>query len=139
MPWPISVIEVRSVDTADLYGETDQQALQAEAPVIYEQDVPLYPGGPVGVFEVVKRAVFDHAGGAMGVLGVARDITERKRAEAQIERLAFYDPLTQLCNRRLFQDRLEQAQAASARNGQWAAVEPPIACDDEEAEQWQGE
>ena len=109
-------------DMAAEYEDTDRRALNADAPVVYEQEVPLRPGGPAGVFEVIKRAVHDHAGEPIGVLGVARDITERKRAEAQIERLAFYDPLTQLCNRRLFQDRLEQAQAASARSGEWAAV-----------------
>ena len=37
------------------------------------------------------------------------DITERKKAEEEINRLAFYDSLTNLPNRRLFYDRLEQA------------------------------
>jgi diguanylate cyclase (GGDEF)-like protein len=44
------------------------------------------------------------------------DITEHKKAEEQIHQLAFYDPLTQLPNRRLFHDRLEQALVASARS-----------------------
>ncbi|MEN9539851.1 MAG: hypothetical protein RLZZ126_2086, partial [Pseudomonadota bacterium] len=43
------------------------------------------------------------------------DITDRKHAEAEIEHLAFYDPLTQLPNRRLLIDRLKQALAACAR------------------------
>ena len=43
------------------------------------------------------------------------DITERKRAEARIEKLAFYDPLTQLPNRRLLLDRLQQALPTSVR------------------------
>jgi diguanylate cyclase (GGDEF)-like protein len=37
---------------------------------------------------------------------MARDITERKEAERQIEQLAFFDPLTRLPNRRLLNDRL---------------------------------
>jgi len=41
------------------------------------------------------------------VLWLVRDITERKESDIQIENLAFYDPLTNLPNRRLFQDRLE--------------------------------
>ena len=105
------------------HADTDARALHSQAPVLYEQELPLQPGAAaVGVFEVVKRAVFDGHGAPLGVLGMARDVTERKRAEAQIERLAFYDPLTGLCNRRLFHDRLEQALAASARSQQWAAV-----------------
>lgn len=45
------------------------------------------------------------------------DITARKAAQDQITHLAFYDPLTQLPNRRLLLDRLHQALAASARSG----------------------
>lgn len=44
------------------------------------------------------------------------DISERKAAQDQINALAFYDPLTQLPNRRLLLDRLTQALAATARH-----------------------
>jgi diguanylate cyclase (GGDEF)-like protein/PAS domain S-box-containing protein len=50
------------------------------------------------------------------------DLTERKAAEKQIERLAFYDPLTQLPNRRLFLDRLQQALAGCGRSGRKGAL-----------------
>ncbi|WP_446719602.1 putative bifunctional diguanylate cyclase/phosphodiesterase [Hydrogenophaga sp. OTU3427] len=112
--------ELVPAEEARAYRETDLRALRSTAPLVYEESDQVL--GANRVFEVVKRAVHDHSGHPMGVLGVARDITERKQAEAQIERLAFYDPLTHLCNRRLFQDRLEQAQANSVRSGQWAAV-----------------
>jgi diguanylate cyclase (GGDEF)-like protein/PAS domain S-box-containing protein len=55
-------------------------------------------------------------------IGLARDISDRKRAEAAIERLAFYDPLTALPNRRLLLDRLDQSLATSQRNGRHGAV-----------------
>ncbi len=47
-----------------------------------------------------------------------RDITERKQNEQKIYQLAFYDSLTNLPNRRLLLDRLQQAFAAGARSGQ---------------------
>ena len=50
------------------------------------------------------------------------DITDRKRAEAEIQNLAFFDPLTHLPNRRLLLDRLQQALAGSARSQRKGAL-----------------
>ncbi len=61
-------------------------------------------------------------GAGPGFVGVIRDITQRKKDEEEIQRLAFYDPLTELPNRRLLQDRLHQAIVNSARSGQHAAL-----------------
>ncbi|MFT5544029.1 MAG: diguanylate cyclase (GGDEF)-like protein [Arenicella sp.] len=57
-----------------------------------------------------------------GLVGVYTDITTTKAASDKIENLAFYDPLTQLPNRRLGLDRINQFLAASARNGQYGAL-----------------
>jgi len=46
-----------------------------------------------------------------GILVSARDITEHKVYEAQIEQMAFYDALTGLANRRLLRERVEEAIA----------------------------
>ncbi len=56
-------------------------------------------------------------GALVNYVGTLVDITERKAAEDEIKNLAFYDPLTQLPNRRLMLDRLQQALAAHARSG----------------------
>lgn len=53
---------------------------------------------------------------------VIRDVTERKYMEEQIYRLAFYDSLTNLPNRRLLNDRLNQSMAASKRSGHYGAL-----------------
>ncbi len=50
------------------------------------------------------------------------DISQRKASEEHIKQLAFYDPLTQLPNRRLLIERLEQALAVSRRNGSEGAL-----------------
>ncbi len=55
-------------------------------------------------------------------VGTLTDITLRKASEEEIERLAFYDPLTQLPNRRLLQERLKSALASSHRSGQKGAL-----------------
>jgi diguanylate cyclase (GGDEF)-like protein/PAS domain S-box-containing protein len=54
--------------------------------------------------------------------GFTTDITDRKQAESEIERLAFYDPLTGLPNRRLLLDRLQRAVAVSLRTRQRGAL-----------------
>ena len=49
-------------------------------------------------------------------ISIRADITSLKRAEHEAQHLSLYDPLTQLPNRRLFFERLEQAQLNSIRN-----------------------
>lgn len=55
-------------------------------------------------------------------VGTFNDITLRKKAEDEIRHLAFYDPLTQLPNRRLLMDRLEQALATVTRHRRKGAL-----------------
>jgi len=52
----------------------------------------------------------------LGTYGVARDISERKRAEELLNYQLYHDVLTGLPNRALFQDRLEQAASWAERN-----------------------
>jgi diguanylate cyclase (GGDEF)-like protein/PAS domain S-box-containing protein len=66
--------------------------------------------------------VLDKSGALTNYVGIFSDISERKEAEAQIHQLAFYDPLTDLPNRRLLMDRLQQAFSVSARSGEHGAV-----------------
>lgn len=61
-------------------------------------------------------------GTARQVVGTIQDITDRRQAEAQIHFLAYYDQLTQLPNRQLFQDRVTQALALSKRHPNIGAV-----------------
>ncbi|TAF87378.1 MAG: diguanylate cyclase, partial [Curvibacter sp.] len=51
-----------------------------------------------------------------------RDITQQRQDEEEIRRLAFYDPLTGLPNRRLLMDRVRQAMVNSARLSQHGAL-----------------
>jgi len=62
------------------------------------------------------------AGGGRVCRTSISDITERKRAEETIQHLAYYDPLTDLPNRTLFHDRLNQALVRARRSHQKLAV-----------------
>ncbi len=67
-------------------------------------------------------AVEDTAQRATRYVGLFSDITERKREEERIRRLAHYDVLTGLPNRILFADHLKRAVARTSRNGGKLAV-----------------
>ena len=60
--------------------------------------------------------VFNSDGQFTGYCGIGRDITAQKQREEDIVRLAFYDPLTNLPNRRLLLDRLAKALVTSGRS-----------------------
>jgi diguanylate cyclase (GGDEF)-like protein len=55
-------------------------------------------------------------------IGALRTRAERAKAERRIEHLAFYDPLTELPNRRLLMDRLRQAMSGNVRSLQTGAL-----------------
>ena len=77
----------------------DGQLLDFEVSVVYQQDTE-------------GRHLF----------AFLHDITGRKQTEEKIRNLALHDTLTQLPNRRLLNDRLEQTMAASKRSGLYGAL-----------------
>ncbi len=66
--------------------------------------------------------VRDEACEPKSILAINTDISERKKSEHAVHRLAFYDPLTGLPNRLLLTERLNQAIAMSARTQQRGAL-----------------
>lgn len=56
------------------------------------------------------------------LIAVARDISERKKAESQLRHLAEHDPLTGLVNRRRFEEEVSRHMAYGARYGAAGAV-----------------
>ena len=68
------------------------------------------------------RAVRDPSGVDLYYEGIVQDVTERKAAEEQVQFLAYYDALTGLPNRTLFQDRLTKALASARRRGEKVAL-----------------
>ena len=68
------------------------------------------------------RAVRDGAGAITLIEGTIEDITDRKRAEEQVQFLAFYDALTGLPNRTLLRDRLTNALAGARRRNEKVAL-----------------
>lgn len=66
--------------------------------------------------------VYGEAGGFRGYRGVSSNISVRKAAEARLEQLAQFDPVTGLANRNLLRERLEHAIVQSRRRNRGAGV-----------------
>ena len=72
--------------------------------------------------EVSISGMCNAAGEFISLLGVARDISERKQTEERLRQMAQHDLLTGLPNRALYSDRLQQALADGRRHGQRLAL-----------------
>lgn len=67
-------------------------------------------------------AVRNDQGTVINYVGVFTDISQLKQTEARLERLAHYDPLTELPNRLLFQSRMEHALDSAYRKNEQVAL-----------------
>ncbi|MHA7115601.1 sensor domain-containing protein [Pseudomonas promysalinigenes] len=67
-------------------------------------------------------AVLDDEGDLASYVCFFTDISERKASEQRIHRLAYYDALTHLPNRTLFQDRLHTALQQAERQKSWVVL-----------------
>ncbi|MBB1074765.1 diguanylate cyclase [Rhodoferax sp. 4810] len=107
----------------------DRQRLPAQfARLIHENVLPssindnLTRDGRVITCEWFNAWLPERPGEPPEVVSLANDISERQRLEQEIRQLAFFDPLTQLPNRRLLQDRLRHTFASLRRNGGHGAL-----------------
>jgi diguanylate cyclase (GGDEF)-like protein/PAS domain S-box-containing protein len=73
--------------------------------------------GEVVWVQLSVSVVHGDGGDPLYSIGVLQDITERKRAEQEMQFLALHDTLTGLPNRTLFTDRLQQAILTAGRDG----------------------
>jgi diguanylate cyclase (GGDEF)-like protein/PAS domain S-box-containing protein len=93
----------------------EQEIVRNGKPIVGLEEKETLPDGGIRWVSTTKMPLRDTNGRIIGTFGISRDITEKKRAEEQLERQAFYDLLTQLPNRRLFLNRLGHVFARSRR------------------------
>jgi PAS domain S-box-containing protein len=72
-----------SKELADSFREHDLEAAAAGKPTSNEEWLTFADNGYRGMFDTIKTPMYDAEGALIGVLGIARDITERKRSEEQ--------------------------------------------------------
>ncbi|GLR64150.1 sensor domain-containing protein [Marinospirillum insulare] len=87
------------------FRQADQQVVTSRD-LVHIKEWTRFPDGSDRLLHKVKAPLLDINNNFIGVLGVSRDITESYQHEQRIEFLAYYDPLTNLPNRYLFQETL---------------------------------
>jgi diguanylate cyclase (GGDEF)-like protein/PAS domain S-box-containing protein len=106
---------------ADMIELHDDRALQANAPLVLEPHASITHSGNRRIVTSKRLAVRGSDGAPRYLVSVVDDVTERTRANERIAHLAHYDALTDLPNRVLFREHLEQS-LKWIRRGQRLAV-----------------
>ena len=116
-----SVFDIHPPDLAEIYHAQDRELLNEIGTQSYESQAKNSRGE---IRDVVfhKATLTNFSGEITGLVGALVDVTERKQADAEIHRLAYYDLLTNLPNRRLLQDRLRHAMAVARRSSSLGAL-----------------
>ncbi|TFD81003.1 putative bifunctional diguanylate cyclase/phosphodiesterase [Cryobacterium fucosi] len=107
---------------ADTGGEYDRVALIDGHSTRQRLDRRMRRGDDEETWVKVSIAEIQEGEQAGGLLYQLEDITARRLAEARVEHLAFHDPLTNLPNRLLLLDRLNQALLQATQRGLGVAV-----------------
>lgn len=120
-------IDMVDADAAEHRRQTDLRAMREG--MTRGEEWFVYPDGRRRLMETLKTACRDPRGNILGVVGISRDITDRRemeemlrRSEAEKDHLANHDPLTGLPNRRLFFARTESALVRAQHIGQPLAL-----------------
>ena len=111
-----------NIDSKDssLYDSVQERARAQHTPQVIEYSYTT----PLGM----RRILMEHLApladnqGFQGFVGSLLDVTELKTAQMELEKLAFYDPLTDLPNRRFFRGHLELTIAAAKKYDKKLAV-----------------
>ncbi len=126
----VSQEEILGGSLADLYEEDvarsaadyDRQAIECQDRVVTSEFPVNTRTNGRRLVTTSRIAVRDRHGKAQYIIAMIDDITERKRSEAKIAQLAHYDALTELANRNLFRERIDECLVSLQQDGTGFAV-----------------
>ncbi|MEA4895547.1 MAG: diguanylate cyclase [Oscillospiraceae bacterium] len=97
--------DIFSKEKAELFIALDKKIIEHGKPT-KNDEVAAYPDGTQVYLETLKTSYCDKQGSILGVIGISRDITERKKIEKEIQHLTNHDGLTGLFNRTVFDKKM---------------------------------
>ena len=110
------------VEDAEAWRQACRRALADGQPFAHDLRVQRADGSLRHLQQQVEVIEHDAAGMPVRLAGAVHDVTRHKTAEAEIRRLAYYDPLTGLPNRLLFTEQLQRSLLHCERHGKRLAI-----------------
>ncbi len=86
--------------------EHDNKVIKTKKPLIIDEKVPTSDGN-FNIVETIKTPIINENGDVWGIVGVVRDITEKRVYEDKLKKMSYTDSLTGLYNRACFDDTLD--------------------------------
>jgi len=114
--------ELRPQHIADMIDAQDEKLLGSDGYLLFDEHTVDASGNDSRFVTSKKLIIPDDNGEPQYLLSVIEDVTERKRSEERIAHLAHYDALTDLPNRVLFRDKLEQSLKRVGRGDRLAVL-----------------
>jgi diguanylate cyclase (GGDEF)-like protein/PAS domain S-box-containing protein len=115
--WPVPQLVNRNFD--EVVRRLAEDAAEVTRTAVPFRDIERtwsLPDGREVILSISASPLTDRAGHTIGTIYVGHDVTRRKRAERELQRLALYDDLTGLPNRKLFFDRFEVMLTTARRD-----------------------
>ncbi len=109
-------------DMLDAIRAADLRVIELGRRVVYEEEIPSKSGTGMDVFLSIKIPLRGPGGEITALCGISTDITEQRKSQQEVERLVYYDALTNLPNRRMLLEQLEIATLEYRKTGAISAV-----------------
>ncbi len=100
----------------------DLRVIENGERVVQEEHNVAADGSNVGTFLSIKVPLRNAEGEVEALCGISTDITEHRAAQQEIQRLAFYDALTELPNRRLLLENIDHALSIAKLDSLYSAL-----------------
>ncbi len=119
--------EASGISASQLIGHTDEELFNTETAKLFQdadsivitkrkeqrtEETVIYPDGRSIITETLKTPYYDATGEVIGLIGISRDITDRKKKEDEIHYLNIHDVMTGLYSRAYFDDELYRIDEA---------------------------
>lgn len=120
------LVIVDDIATHPFWASYRSLAARAGLAACWSQPILSSTGKLLGIFDIYHRKMHRPASADISLISQAAALVgiaiERAKMEEQVLRLAYYDELTNLPNRRLLMDRLKRILSANARSGKHGAI-----------------